>query len=258
METKKYLSAMKTMVEMEKMISRVRPDKYKAVCKKHGIDEHEAMDMYGYLQKMKTDYWLVSYKKEDYLEQVLVIGEEAYSTYLNNSFAYDATTFKEGPTNILMAFRKEEKTFQQDFDLQNPNSFFAITEIMNSGYHVVCVARQVDNVDSKRYKGDNEEKKPYIPIYDGDVMLCYVDDPESYFSDYKNCGLYICQDGVYLRLIYTPGKGYVRHGELDTDEDFELDIDNDAFSHYIMTLHQNWYKLGNIHAGIGFLIEESK
>lgn len=41
METKKYLSAMKTMVEMEKMISRVRPDKYKAVCKKHGIDEHE-------------------------------------------------------------------------------------------------------------------------------------------------------------------------------------------------------------------------
>lgn len=30
---------MKTMVEMEKMISRVRPDKYKAVCKKHGIED---------------------------------------------------------------------------------------------------------------------------------------------------------------------------------------------------------------------------
>lgn len=62
--------------------------------------------------------------------------------------------------------------------------------------------------------------------------------------------------GVYYRLIYTPGKGYIRHGEPDTDEAFELDIEENAFSSYVMTLSQKWYKLGNIHAGIGFLIEK--
>lgn len=52
-------------------------------------------------------------------------------------------------------------------------------------------------------------------------MLCYVSKPEWWSSDCKNSGLYLCKDGVYYRLIYTPGKGYIRHGEPDTDEDFE-------------------------------------
>ena len=58
------------------------------------------------------------------------------------------------------------------------------------------------------------------------------------------------------RLLYTPNKGYVRLGEPDTDEDFELDIEENAFTNYIMTLGQSFYKLGNIHAGIGLLVEK--
>lgn len=41
-----------------------------------------------------------------------------------------------------------------------------------------------------------------------------------------------------------------------TDEDFEIDIEENAFSSYVMTMSQKWYKLGNIHASIGFLIEK--
>ena len=89
-------------------------------------------------------------------------------------------------------------------------------------------------------------------------MLCYVRNPKWWSSDCKNSGLYLCKDGVYYRLIYTPGKGYIRHGEPDTDEVFELDIEENAFSSYVMTLSQKWYKLGNIHAGIGFLIEKAE
>ena len=58
------------------------------------------------------------------------------------------------------------------------------------------------------------------------------------------------------RLLYTPNKGYVRHGEPDVDEDFTLDIGEESFSSYVMTLTQSWYKLGNVHAGIGFLKEK--
>lgn len=112
------------------------------------------------------------------------------------------------------------------------------------------------NVDAKDYVGEDKGKKSYIPIYDGDVMLCYVSKPKWWSSDCENSGLYLCRDGVYYRLIYTPGKGYIRHGEPDTDEAFELDIEENAFSSYVMTLSQKWYKLGNIQAGIGFLIEK--
>lgn len=128
--------------------------------------------------------------------------------------------------------------------------------MIKNGYTLTATARQVDNVDAKDYVGENNGKKSYIPIYDGDVMLCYVSKPKWWSSDCKNSGLYLCNYGVYYRLIYTPGKGYIRHGEPDTDEAFELDIEENAFSSYVMTLSQKWYKLGNIHAGIGFLIEK--
>ena len=34
------------------------------------------------------------------------------------------------------------------------------------------------------------------------------------------------------------------------------DIGEESFSSYVMTLTQSWYKLGNVHAGIGFLKEK--
>lgn len=51
-------------------------------------------------------------------------------------------------------------------------------------------------------------------------------------------------------------KPYVRHGEPDVDEDFTIDIGEKSFNSYVMTLSQSWYKLGNVHAGIGFLKEK--
>ena len=130
--------------------------------------------------------------------------------------------------------------------------------MIKNGYELLTIARQVDSVDAKDYVGKNDGKKSTISIYDGDVMLCYVGKPEWWSSDCKKSGLYLCKNGVYYRLVYTPGKGYVRHDKPDTDEEFELDIEENAFSSYVMTLSQNWYKLGNIHAGIGFLIEKPK
>ena len=175
MEANDYLKAMQAMDELDRLVTSVYPDKFKLVCKKHGIDEYEAMNMYSYLQKMhKGQSWLVRYKPLEYLERVLTLAKEAYASYMNN----------------------------------------------------------------------------------GDVMLCYVNKPEFWSLDRRNCRLYICESGSYHRLLYTPNKGYVRHGEPDVDEDFTLDIGEESFSSYVMTLNQSWYKLGNVHADIGFLKEK--
>lgn len=253
-----YLTAMKTMCNLEKMVDAVRPDKYKAICQKHGIKEKEAMVMYSFLQKTKTDYFLANCKVPE-IKRALAIGEEAYTIYAKDSFAHyvDMYPSRDRQNNILVSFRKGEETIHQEFDLSNTKTFLAVTDMMNSGFQVESVVQQVDNIESSNYKGPNEEKKSYIPIYDGDVILCYKDDTDSFFTSYEDCGLYLCQCGAYYRLVYNPGKGYVRHGEPDTDEDFELDIDNNSFSKYMLTISKYYRKLGNIHSGIGFLIESN-
>lgn len=260
MKTEEYVSIIKNMRAFCNLVEGIYPDQYRFVCQQHDIPEREAMDMYGYLRKVASgEYWCISKKSDAYFYTMVSMAQEAQKLQMLNSLIKDTSALGEDrKPNILAIFKKGDKCFQQEFDLQWQSTFIEIAEMIKNGYTLVTTARQVDNVDAKEYVGENECKKSYIPIYDGDVMLCYVNKPELWKSDCKNSGLYICKDGIYHRLIYTPGKGYVRHGEPDTDEDFELEIDDFAFSKYVMTISQKWYKLGNIHAGIGFLIEKSE
>lgn len=259
MKTEEYVSIIKNMQAFSDLVGSIYPDQYKFVCQQHDIPEREAMDMYGYLRKIACgQYWCVDDKPDGYLYTMLSMAQEANKLQSYNNFINDTAAVGDKKSKILVVFSKDDKYIQEEFDLQMQVSFIKIAEMVKNGYTMIATARQVDNIDGKQYAREVKDKRDYIPIYDGDVMLCYVDKPEYWDSDYKNSGLYLCKNGVYYRLIYTPGKGYVRHGEPDTDEDFELEIDENAFSSYVMTLSQKWYKLGNIHAGIGFLIEKPK
>ena len=259
MKIEEYISAIRTMQYFNFYVMGFHPDQYKFVCQQHDISEREAMDMYSYLRKIADGcYWVVKDKPEGYLYTMLSMAQEANKLQSYNNFIYRTAAVGDKKSKILVVFSKDGKYIQEEFDLQMQVSFIKIAEMVKNGYTMIATARQVDNIDGTQYAREVKDKRDYIPIYDGDVMLCYVDKPEYWDSDYKNSGLYLCKDGVYHRLIYTPGKGYIRHGELDTDEDFELDIEDNAFNSYVMTLSQKWYKLGNIYAGIGFLIEKTE
>lgn len=254
-----YLKSMQFMDQLVRMVSSVYPDNFMLVCKKHGIDERDAMDMYSYLQRIKKgQFWLVDAKTKEYLEGILTLAKEAYASYMDNNLILHMVNFGDEFTKILVIFNKDGKYSQQEFDLKEQRSYVDIADFIANGYEIWHVIRQADNVDSTNYVGEKKEKQYHIPVYDGDVILCYVNQPGYWSSDWKDCGLYICESGSYHRLLYTPNKGYIRKGEPDVDEDFELDIEENAFSSYIMTLRQSWYKLGNVYSGIGFLIENPK
>lgn len=260
MKTEEYVNVIRNMQEFSNLVECVYPDQYKFVCQQHDIPEREAMDMYGYLRKVASgQYWCIREKSDGYIYTMVGMAQEAQKLQMLNSLIKNTSAIGEDRnSNILAIFKKGDKYVQQEFGLQWQATFIEIAEMIKNGYILTTTARQVDDVEAKDYVGENKDKKSYIPIYDGDVMLCYVGKPEWWSSDCKNSGLYLCKNGVYYRLVYTPGKGYVRHDKPDTDEEFELDIEENAFSSYVMTLSQNWYKLGNIHAGIGFLIEKPK
>lgn len=260
MKTEEYVNLIRNMQEFSNLVECVYPDQYKFVCQQHDIPEREAMDMYGYLRKVASgQYWCIREKSDGYIYTMVGMAQEAQKLQMLNSLIKNTSAIGEDrKSNILAIFKKGDKYVQQEFDLQWQATFIEIAEMIKNGYELQTIARQVDSVEANDYVGKNDGKKSTISIYDGDVMLCYVGKPEWWRSDCKKSGLYLCKNGVYYRLVYTPGKGYVRHDKPDTDEEFELDIEENAFSSYIMTLSQNWYKLGNIHAGIGFLIEKPK
>lgn len=260
MKTEEYVSTIKNMQAFCNLVKGFFPDQYKFVCMQHGISERVAMDMYGYLRKVASGlYWCINDKSDDYFHTMISMAQEARKLQMLNSLVKDSSASGAyGNSRILAIFEKGDECIQKEFDLQCQASFVEIAEMIKNGYVLMTTARQVDYVDAREYVGENEGKKSHIPIYDGDVMLCYINKPEFWSLDYKDSGLYLCQNGGYHRLIYTPGKGYVRHGEPDTDEEFELEIEDKAFSSYVMTISQKWYKLGNIHANIGFLIEKPK
>lgn len=260
MKTEEYVSTIKNMQAFSNLVDRVYPDQYKFVCMQHDISEREAMDMYSYLSKVASgQYWFINDKSDDYFYTMISMAQEASKLQMLNSLVKDTSASGEyGKSKILAIFKKGDECIQKEFDLQWQATFIKIAEMIKNGYMLMTIARQVDNVDAKDYVGKNEGEKSHIPIYDGDVMLCYVKKPEFGGSDCKDSGLYLCKNGFYYRLIYTPGKGYVRRDKPDTDEDFEIEIEKNAFSRYVMTLNQKWYKIGNIHADIGFLIEKPK
>lgn len=57
------------------------------------------------------------------------------------------------------------------------------------------------------------------------------------------------QSHVRFTVMFDRGAFFIRrNGTENTDMYlFELDIEDNAFSSYVMTLSQKWYKLGNIH-----------
>lgn len=80
-----------------------------------------------------------------------------------------------------MSFRTpSEKLIQQEFNITDPKTFPAITDMMNSGFEIVGMSRQADEIESTKYDGADDNRRIYIPIYDGDVLLCYSEDPDSF------------------------------------------------------------------------------
>ena len=180
MKTEEYVNTIRNMQEFSNLVECVYPDQYKFVCQQHDIPEREAMDMYGYLRNVASgQYWCIREKSDVYFYTMVDMAQEAQKLHMLNSLIKHTSAIGEDrKSNILAIFRKEDKYVQKEFDLQWQSAFIEIAEMIKNGYTLITTARQVDNVDAKDYVGKNDGKKSYIPIYDGDVMLCYVSKPE--------------------------------------------------------------------------------
>lgn len=93
-----------------------------------------------------------------------------------------------------------------------------------------------------------------VDIYDGDIIFSSKNERWS-LSD--NSGAYVCTDGCYKRLMYTPGRGYIRRGE----PDFEQDKNGDDYrynSYVFNTYDYKFQVVGNIYVNNSVLSEKKE
>ena len=93
-----------------------------------------------------------------------------------------------------------------------------------------------------------------VDIYDGDIIFC-TDTDRWGFSDHS--GAYVCTDGCYKRLMYTPGRGYIRRGELDFEQGVN---DKDCrYCDYVFNSYNCKFKVvGNIYVDNSVLSEKKE
>ena len=266
MQIKDFLD---TMHRLQELSDRVYPDKYKLVCIQEGIKETMAMDMYAYFQAIVKGH--IPYKNgqplpDEQIARIIDLAVKADGLYAENGGWIEKVILKPGRwedtlNKVMVVWTPKDETEKQysEMDLTCQDAYVTIGRMIDNGNTVHAIIRQCDRIDSTSCCISQEPKergaRPFN-VYDGDVILAYLDRPDFWGSDARNCGLYVCTKGCYKKLLYTPGKGYVRKGEPDYDDDFKLDTGNDSFNSHVLTMSQKWKRIGNIHVDVGFLIEK--
>lgn len=90
-----------------------------------------------------------------------------------------------------------------------------------------------------------------VDIYDGDIIFCTDSDR---WSLPDNSGAYLCTGGCYKRLMYTPGRGYIRRGEPDFEQG-ENGKDCRYYSYVFNSFGRKFKVVGNIYVDNSVLTE---
>ena len=81
-----------------------------------------------------------------------------------------------------------------------------------------------------------------IRVFEGDVFS--IDET---WNRRRDGEFFMCCGGPYQKLLYTRGKGYIRNGKPDFDEE--------EYSSYVLTGKDNFWFIGNAYADPSFLID---
>lgn len=262
---------LRTMQSLRDLADSVYPDKFRLICTQQGIKEYRAMEMYAFFQsivKGHTPYKDGRPLTDEQMEEIVSLAREADGMYREFGRKIPTVKLKEGRygdslNHVLVVWAPKDggEDQQTELDLSCQDAYVTIGRIADGGNAIKAILRQADRITSTNAcvsLGSDRRGKDSLNVYEGDVFLAYLDRPGFWSSDAKDCGLYLCANGSYRKLLYTEGKGYVRGGIPDCDGDFKVDIQEGAFNSHILTMSQKWKKIGNVHVDVGFLIENNK
>lgn len=186
---------------------------------KYPFDDKEAESMWKVWDYLAT---LNLYQLEKQSEAVILtamnIAREAYEAVCNGGHIH----WRENKLNtpkwkVYYRIGEEGEMQHIKLNLLGKEDVIKYAQLLQQEGVEIC--HRVDFYDTVEVRhGDKREK---IDIYDGDIIFCTETDRSLWKED---GGAYVCIDGCYKRLMYTPGRGYICRGEPDYEQNRDGEV----------------------------------
>lgn len=212
--------------------------------------ESEALwNVWNYITTLNT------YKLQDVLDEkielVMSVAREVYESVCKGAHVYWREEYPKTP-RWRVYYRKGERGKVQQMDINLLEKEYVIKYALLLQQECVEILHRLDYYETVDTSYGTDRTK--VDIYDGDIIFCTESDRWS-FSD--NSGAYVCTNGCYKRLMYTPGRGYIRRGELDFEQN--KDGDDCRYCNYVFNSYNCKFQVvGNIYVDNSVLSEKKE
>lgn len=198
---------------------------------------------------------LNTYKLQDVLDEkielVMSVAREVYESVCNGAHVYWREEYPKTP-RWRVYYRKGERGKVQQMDINLREKEDVVKYALLLQQEGVEIFYRLDYYETVETSYGTDRTK--VDIYDGDIIFCTESDRWS-LSD--KSGAYVCTNGCYKRLMYTPGRGYIRRGELDFEQN--KDGDDCRYSNYVFNSYNCKFQVvGNIYVDNSVLSEKKE
>ena len=184
---------------------------------KYGYNERKADALFGVWDKIVSlNHWKLKDVDEDVLNRAVDIARCVYDAVCKGGhISVVSNNPRTARWRVYYKENEDTELLQMDINLLDKDDVIKYSLLLQR--EGVEIINRVDFYDRTEVRCDSADYKKgqKIDIYDGDIIFC-TDSDSSLFNDSSGC--YVCLDGCYKKLLYTPCRGYVRRGELDIEQ----------------------------------------
>ena len=193
-------------------------------------------------------------KSEDLILTATKIAQTVYDSICKGAHVHwRYYTPKTNPWRVYYRHGEDGEVMQIDVNFREKEDVLKYASLLQQ--EEVEILHRLDFYEKVTVScASSDLKGKEISIYEGDIIFCTDKDRWS-FSD--NSGAYLCINGAYKRLMYTPGRGYLRRGEPDYEQNkdgSDCRYRNNVFNAY----DRRFWVVGNIYVDNSVLIEKKE
>lgn len=181
-------------------------------------------------------------KDVDFLSEILEYAQKVLDILQAENISYHRNDVIK-PVIREYHYKENDKVNSIEVNFNFDTQVIAYSEILRRGCEIVAVLDYVETIDYRKHCQD----KGQVKVFDGDIFALYEDRMWSR----RSSTVIVCNKGVFQPLLYTNGKGYMRKGEPDYDQDSQ-------YNSYVITGAEDWRKIGNIYLNCSILIDNPK
>lgn len=231
----------------------VNKERFKSFAKaKYPLSEWETDSLWNIWQYIENyDFYHLGDTKEELVKAAMNTAKGVYDSICRGAHVHWRDVELNTPKwKVYFRCGNDGKTQQLMVDFREKEHVIKYAALLQRDD--VEISHRMDFYETvESYETDKNGKKIKVDIYDGDIIFC-TDKGKYSFKD--NSGVYLCIDGCYKQLIHTPGRGYLRRGEPDFDQD--KDGKDYRYNYYVFCSYDKSFKvIGNIYVDNSVLQE---